>query len=70
MAEIFLWQKLGTRSRRAMLKTKKKYGRPYSYNPRGILLKRLSDETGLTIEGVYNQLLQEREIMLKLRGVA
>ena len=52
-----------------MLKTKKKYGHPYVYNPRSRLLKRLSSETGLTIDETYNQLLRERVIMLKLRGI-
>ena len=70
MSQIFLWQKLSTCSRRAMLKTKKKYGQPYVYNPRPRLLVRLSSETGMTVDETYNQLLKEREIMLKLRGVA
>ena len=70
MSQIFLWQKLSTCSRRAMLKTKKKYGQPYIYNPRPRLLVRLSSETGMTVDETYNQLLKEREIMLKLRGVA
>ena len=69
MSEIFLWQKLGTRSRRAVLKTKKKYGQPYIYNPRPKLLTRLSVETGLSMDETYNQLLRERVIMLKLRGI-
>ena len=70
MSQVYLWQKLGTTSRRAMLKVKKKYGQPYIYNPRPRLLVRLSSETGMTVDETYNQLLKEREIMLKLRGVA
>ena len=70
MSQVYLWQKLGTTSRRAMLKTKKRYGQPYIYNPRPTLLVRLSLETGLTVDETYNQLLKERQIMLKLRGVA
>ncbi|AFY39886.1 hypothetical protein Lepto7376_3724 [[Leptolyngbya] sp. PCC 7376] len=70
MSQIFLWQKLSTCSRRAMLKTKKKYGQPYIYNPRPRLLLRLSRETGMSMDEIYNQLLRERAIMHKLRGVA
>lgn len=39
------------------------------YNPKSNLLLRLSKETGLTIDEVYNQLQKERAILLKLRGV-
>lgn len=67
--ELFLYYRLGTCSRRSMLKTKKRYGRPKPYKPRGNLLQRLSKETGLSIDQVHEQLLRERAILLKLKGI-
>jgi len=46
-----------------MKRTKGRFGRPYYYNPRGDLLKRLSEESGLSIEAVYHQLMREREAL-------
>jgi hypothetical protein len=65
MSDIILYSRLSTRSRRALVKTKKQWGHPYHYNPRGNLLERLSRETGMTIEAVYIQLLREREILTR-----
>lgn len=69
MQGLVLYLKLCTRSRRAMQKTKKRGGRPYVYNPRGDLLTRLSEETGMSKDEVYNQLHREREVILKLKGI-
>ncbi len=65
--QLELFPRLSTRSRRAILRTKKKYGRPYTYRPRGDLLERLAQETRKTREAVYRQLLAEREFLLKQR---
>lgn len=65
--QLELFPRLSTRSRRAILKTKKKYGHPYTYKPRGDLLERLSQETGKSKEAVYMQLMEEREFLLKNR---
>ncbi|ANV84620.1 hypothetical protein AWQ21_09620 [Picosynechococcus sp. PCC 7003] len=67
--EIVLYQKLSTRSRRSILRTKKRYGRPKPYKPRGQLLQRLAKETGWTIDQVHEQLLRERAVLLKLKGI-
>jgi transposase len=64
--EIILYYRLSTRSRRALLKTKKSWGRPYYYSPRGNLLERLSRETGMNLEEVYQQLMRERKFFLDL----
>jgi hypothetical protein len=64
-----MWYKLGTCSRRALLKTKGRYGRPYRYTPRGDLLERLSEETGASLESVVRQLNLEREYLLKLNNL-
>jgi hypothetical protein len=58
---------LSTRSRRAIVKTKGRFGRAYHYSPRGTLLNRLSRELGLSREAVYSLLMQERDHILKSR---
>lgn len=68
MTELILYPKLGTQSRRAIARTRKRFGHPYTYKPRGDLLQRLSAETGMSIQDVYFQLLRERETLLKLFG--
>lgn len=65
--ELKLYPRLSTRSRRAMTKTVGRFGRVYYYKPRGTLLQRLSSETGLSIEDVYNQLMKERNYLLRLQ---
>ena len=59
-----IWIRLSTRSRRALLKTKRRGGRPYYYNPRWTLIQRLSRETGKPEMQVYNELLALRKDML------
>jgi len=60
-----LYYRLGTCSRRAITKTRKKYGRPYIYRPRGDLLERLAQETGLSLWDVRQKLYEEREELLQ-----
>jgi hypothetical protein len=48
--DIVIYPLLGTTSRRAMLKEKSRFGRSYTYRPRGNLLIRLSKETGMPVE--------------------
>lgn len=67
--ELVLYTRLSTCSRRALLKTKKRWGGNYHYSPRGPLLDRLSREMGWSREQVYNQLLEERRILLVLYGI-
>lgn len=64
---LILYPKLGTRSRRALIRTNRrgfKKAGTYSYSPKGTLLERLSRETGMTIDQVYSQLQKEREYLL------
>lgn len=63
--ELILYPKLGTCSRRAIRRSKTRYGRPYEYRPRGNLLRRLSHETGLSLDGVLDQLRDERAYLLE-----
>ena len=64
--EIILYSRLSTRSKRALLKTKKSFGKTYYYSPRGNLLQRLSQETGMSPEQVASQLVKERDYLLSL----
>lgn len=64
-----LYSCLGTTSRRALIKTKKRNGSPYYYNPRGDLLERLSRELGVGIEDVYLRLQDLRSVLLKDLGL-
>ena len=45
------------------------WNKHYYYEPRGNLLKRLSQETGLTMTEVRNQLIKEQEYLLKSNGL-
>lgn len=69
MSELILYPQLSTRSRRAILKTKKSFGHPYRYQPRGDLLERLARTNGMTKDQVYMQLLEERQTLLRLAGI-
>lgn len=68
MTQLDLYYRLQTKSRRAIRKTKKRRGRTYQYNPRIDLLKRLSEETGMSVSKVRNQLLRERQEILRING--
>ena len=62
---------LSPESQKAMLRnsTVRGWNKHYYYEPRGNLLKRLSQETGLTMTEVRNQLIKEREYLLKFNGL-
>lgn len=62
-----LFPRLSTNSRRAIQRTKKRGGAPYVYRPRGHLMARLSQETGMSVSEVHRQLLREREELIRGR---
>lgn len=62
--ELILYPMLGTRSQRAILRERGKWGHNYSYAPRGDLLQRLSKQTGMSIEECALQLYKERQYLL------
>lgn len=64
MTDLDLYSRLSTRSKRALTKTRGRWGHEYDYRPRGDLLVRLAQETGMSIEQVYNQLLKERMMLI------
>jgi hypothetical protein len=61
---IIIYPLLGTTSRRAMLREKSRFGRPYVYSPRGNLLERLSAETGMPKNAVLRQIARERQQLI------
>jgi hypothetical protein len=63
--QMKIWQKLCTRSKRAMSKTKKKYDHPYFYNPRGHLLQNIANRFNITVDEAYFDLLEIRAEVLK-----
>lgn len=65
--DLKLFPRLSTRSRRAIQRTKKRGGDPYIYRPRGTLMARLAQETGMSVTEVYRQLLREREVLIRGR---
>jgi hypothetical protein len=69
MTQLVIYPKLSTRSRRAMLRTKSRYGIPKEYRPRGHLVLRLSTELGMTKEQVLDQIQEERKYFLRILSV-
>ena len=61
-----LYHRLGRKSKAALIRTKKKFGRKYFYRPRFPLLDRLSKETGLSMGEVALKLMEEREELLQV----
>jgi hypothetical protein len=62
--DIIIYPLLGTTSRRAMVREKSRFGRPYVYRPRGNLLDRLSTETGMSKNAVLRQIARERQQLI------
>ena len=55
---------MNRRSKRAILRTRKRWGHPVGYNPRRVLVERLASELNLSPEAVLDQLQKEREFLL------
>jgi len=62
--DLVIYPLLGTTSRRAMVREKSRFGRPYVYRPRGNLLDRLSAETGMSKNAVLRQIARERKQLI------
>lgn len=63
--ELVVYPLLSTRSRRAMLKTARRFGHYYNYRPRGNLIQRLSQQLNTTPAEVLEQIKKERNYLLK-----
>lgn len=61
---LTFYPKLSTRSKKALMRKNNRWGKPYNYKPRGNLLARLANETGLTVDQVWVQLQKEREYLI------
>jgi len=61
---LTLYPRLSTRSKKALTRKNSYWGKLYVYKPRGLLLERLSRETGMTIYQVRSQLEKEREYLI------
>lgn len=48
-----------------MVRAKSRFGRRYTYRPRGTLLERIAKETGLSVKEVQIQINRERQYLLK-----
>lgn len=53
-----LWFRLQTQSRRAIRRSRDKHGNPYTYQPRGDLLERLSREFKKPKEQIHHELMK------------
>ncbi len=62
-----IYDRLNARSQKAMRRVRKRWGHPYQYNPRQILINRLCNELGLTEEEVREQIVKEREFLTRYR---
>lgn len=66
--ELIIYPLLSFKSRKAMTRSKKadyrSWGHPYHYEPSGNTLKRLANETGMTMTQVRDRFIEEREYLL------
>ena len=67
--DIYLYPQLSTRSQRCMRRRVKRTGYPYEYRPRGNLLQRLATDNNLTIDQTYQQLMRERNELLRIQDM-
>ena len=66
--QIEIWSKLGTPSRRAIKRKKKRNGQPYFYIPRGDLLSNISTRHNISKDQALNDLSAIRQEKLKREG--
>lgn len=48
-----------------MTKTRTRYGKRYRYEPKGTLLVRISQQTGMSISAVREQVIKERIFLIQ-----
>lgn len=63
MTDLKVWPLLSTCSKRAMLRTRKKWGHPNNYKPRVNLLNRLTEQLGMSREQVLSQIEKEKKYL-------
>lgn len=67
MEKTPLWNRSGTRTRRAWLKIKKRNGSYNNYFPRPALIQRWMKELNWTEDQVIDQFYEERRLVVKQR---
>lgn len=65
MSDLNLYRQLGTPSRRAIKRVTSRFGKPYTYKPRGDLLTRLARDNGLSLTETYQRLMDERQYLIR-----
>lgn len=63
--ELIIYPRLSTRSKRAIIREKKRYGHRYAYVPRYQLIERLKSELGWSTAEVLAQIARERKWLLQ-----
>jgi hypothetical protein len=65
--ELIIYPVLGQGSKRAIKRVKKRFGRFYFYTPQDRLVKRLSQELGMSEDKVREQIERERVYLIQYR---
>lgn len=68
MTTLKLYFQLSTRSKRAIRRKNGRFGRPYTYRPRGNLIARLARQNHLSPSEVARILSEERQELLREGG--
>lgn len=63
-----IYPRLCKESKNAIKRKLWRWGNPYEYVPRANLVKRLSQELGMTEEQIKEQIKEEREFLLQYPG--
>lgn len=63
--KLIVYPLLNTRSKRAMGRYKKRFGRYYVYHPRQVLINRLCRELNMSEKEVRQQIRKERRFIIK-----
>ncbi len=63
--DLIIYPMLNLRSKKAITRIKKKWGHPYNYNPKYILISRLAEELGWSEDAVKQRIQEERAFLIK-----
>lgn len=63
--DLIIYPLLNLRSKRAITRIKKKWGHPYIYQPKYILISRLAEELSWSEDQVIKQIEEERAFLIQ-----
>jgi hypothetical protein len=63
--ELRAYYLLGTNSKRAIIKTKGRFGRPHHYSPKAPLIEKISRTLRISKQAAYQLLMKEREYLIR-----